>query len=449
MSKRRIRLATLTGCAVTLSVLAVAVPATEAAVYTPSNGATFNISSGSTGPASPGSTIIKLYGAATTISDVNVTLNGVSHTNGDDLDIEVVGPDGTAVPLMSDVCGATISGATLTLDDQASTAVPDAGPCNPGSYKPNDVNTGDVWDVTPTATTLAAFNGKKANGSWTLYVNDDTFLSGGSISGWSLTITTAADAAMAIPGPTSTVGDGVANPYPIPITVSGLTGQITDVNLVLPGLTHSGPSDLDVLLVAPSGAKALVMSDSCGTTDANNVTLTLDDQAAASMPASGGCPSGSYKPTDFGSPQDAMEGPAPTGPHPTTLSAFDVGNPNGVWDLYVRDDGNNFDTGWLLSAPALQITTTTGGFNGNSPPDTILIKKPKSSTKTSAKVTFTSTEASTFECKLDKKKWRSCSSPFKARKLKVGKHKLQVRAIDRAGLADASPAKVTWKVKKP
>ena len=61
---------------------------------------------------------------------------------------------------------------------------------------------------------------------------------------------------MAIPGPTSTVGDGVASPYPLPISVSGLTGTVTDVNLVLPGLTHSGPGDLDVLLVGPGGGKA-------------------------------------------------------------------------------------------------------------------------------------------------------------------------------------------------
>jgi len=221
------------------------------------------------------------------------------------------------------------------------------------------------------------------------------------------------------------------------------------VNLVLPGLTHSAPDNLDILLVAPGGAKALVMSDVCGSTDANNVALTLDDQAAAELPALAVCPSGSYKPRDNGSPQDTMEAPAPAGPHSTAMAAFNGTSPNGVWNLYVRDDGTDFDTGWLLTAPTLQVTTTTGGFNGNTAPDTILTKKPKSSTKTKAKVTFTSTEAATFECKLDKKKWKSCTSPFKVKHLKVGKHTVQVRAIDAAGLADASPAKVTWKVKKP
>jgi subtilisin-like proprotein convertase family protein len=420
-------------------------PATDAAVYTPSNSTQFTITTSTT---TPSSTIIELYGAATTISDVNVILTSVNHNNADDLDIELVGPDGTAVALMSDACGTGIS-ATISVDDQG-VIMPDAGPCPTGSYKATNFAPSDTWAETPTDPTLAAFNGKRANGQWTLYVGDDTSGTGaGTISGWSLTITTAATAALSVPGPTSSAGAGVANPYPLPITVSGLTGQITDVNLVLPGLTHSAPDNLDILLVAPSGAKALVMSDVCGSIDANNVTLTLDDQAAAELPALAVCPSGSYKPRDNGNPQDTMEAPAPGGPHATTMAAFNGASPNGVWNLYVRDDGTDFDTGWLLSVPTLQVTTTTGGFNGNTAPDTSITKKPKSSTKASAKVKFTSTEPATFECKLDKLKWKSCTSPFKVRHLKVGKHTLQVRAIDAAGLADASPAKVKWRVKKP
>jgi subtilisin-like proprotein convertase family protein len=441
----RRRLAAFSGSLTAFAGLVLAAPATDAATYTPSNSTQFTITTTTT---TPSSTIIELYGAATTISDVNVTLTSVNHNNADDLDIELVGPDGTAVALMSDACGTSIA-ATITLDDQASVPLPDSGPCPVGSYKASNYAPSDTWAEPPTDPTLAAFNTKRANGQWTLYVGDDSSGSGaGTISGWSLTITTAATAALAVPGPASSAGSGVANPYPLPITVSGMTGQITDVNLVLPGLTHTDPDDLDILLVAPGGAKALVMSDVCGA-DADNVTLTLDDQAAAELPALAVCPTGSYRPRDNGVPQDTMEAPAPAGPHATTMAAFNGASPNGVWNLYVRDDGTNFDTGWLLGAPTVQVTTTTGGFNGNSAPDTILTKKPRSSTKTSAKVTFTSTEASTFECKLDKKKWKSCTSPFKVRHLKVGKHKLQVRATDLAGLVDASPAKVTWKVKKP
>lgn len=54
---------------------------------------------------------------------------------------------------------------------------------------------------------------------------------------------------------------------------------------------------------------------------------------------------------------------------------------------------------------------------------------------------------STFECKLDKKDFKSCDSPYK-KKVKVGKHKFKVRAIDPAGNVDPSPARYSWKVVK-
>jgi hypothetical protein len=80
-------------------------------------------------------------------------------------------------------------------------------------------------------------------------------------------------------------------------------------------------------------------------------------------------------------------------------------------------------------------------------PETTIVKKPKKkSAKRKVKFTFTSSEAgSSFECKLDRaKKYTRCKSPLK-KKLKPGKHKFSVRAIDRAGNSDATPA--VWKFK--
>ena len=54
----------------------------------------------------------------------------------------------------------------------------------------------------------------------------------------------------------------------------------------------------------------------------------------------------------------------------------------------------------------------------------------------------------TFECKVDSKKFKPCSSPLKLKNLRFGKHQIQVRAIDAAGNADGSPARANWKVKK-
>ena len=80
-------------------------------------------------------------------------------------------------------------------------------------------------------------------------------------------------------------------------------------------------------------------------------------------------------------------------------------------------------------------------------PETKITKKPKKrTTKRKAKFGFKSSEAgSTFQCKLDRKKFKTCSSPYK-KKVKVGKHKFKVRAIDAAGNVDPKPAKFKWRV---
>ncbi|HEU5105936.1 MAG TPA: right-handed parallel beta-helix repeat-containing protein [Solirubrobacterales bacterium] len=77
------------------------------------------------------------------------------------------------------------------------------------------------------------------------------------------------------------------------------------------------------------------------------------------------------------------------------------------------------------------------------PPETKILKAPlKKTKKTTAKFKFSSSEAgSTFECKLDRKPFKKCASPKKYKKLKPGKHVFKVRAIDKAGNVDPTPAK--------
>jgi hypothetical protein len=80
-------------------------------------------------------------------------------------------------------------------------------------------------------------------------------------------------------------------------------------------------------------------------------------------------------------------------------------------------------------------------------PETTITKKPKKkSTKRKARFKFESSEGgSTFECKLDRKPFKPCESPFK-KKVKPKKHKFLVRAIDPAGNVDRTPAKAKFKV---
>ncbi len=82
------------------------------------------------------------------------------------------------------------------------------------------------------------------------------------------------------------------------------------------------------------------------------------------------------------------------------------------------------------------------------PPKTTITKgAPKKTKKHKVKFKFKSSESgSSFECKLDKKKFKPCRSPKKYKRLKKGKHKFKVRAMDAAGNTDPSPAKDKFKV---
>lgn len=84
------------------------------------------------------------------------------------------------------------------------------------------------------------------------------------------------------------------------------------------------------------------------------------------------------------------------------------------------------------------------------PPETTITKKPRNTTeKTTARFKFVASElGSTFRCKLDRKPYRPCASPFRKRRLDPGKHKFRVLAIDAEGNPDRTPANDRWKIEK-
>lgn len=166
-------------------------------------------------------------------------------------------------------------------------------------------------------------------------------------------------AAITIP---STGADGKATPYPSTISVAA-SGQIADVNVSLTNLTHVYPSDLDVLLVGPTGESVVLMADTGGNTPIAGLNFTLDDAASASLPVStpitGG---GTYKPTN-GSVFNGGA-PAPVGPFGTTLSVFNGTDAAGTWSLYAFDDfstsgGGSIAGGWSLDIALTSVTSFT------------------------------------------------------------------------------------------
>jgi hypothetical protein len=98
----------------------------------------------------------------------------------------------------------------------------------------------------------------------------------------------------------------------------------------------------------------------------------------------------------------------------------------------------------LTPIPVSQVPTD------RTPPNTRVVSGPPRMTfKRLAKFRFASSEAqSTFQCRVDSKPWRGCRNPYK-RKVSGGrKHVFRVRAIDRFGNVDPTPARFGWRVKK-
>jgi subtilisin-like proprotein convertase family protein len=171
-------------------------------------------------------------------------------------------------------------------------------------------------------------------------------------------ITTTVQNISAIPDQANTTvinipGSGMSSLYPSKITVAGLPTNPTKITVTLTGISHTYPDDLDILLVGPGGQKVMLMSDSGGSSDINNVTLTFDDAAASKLADSTAIISGTFKPTDFAT-GDNFPAPAPAGPYGTTLSAFNGLDPNGTWSLYVFDDAAS-DSGSIAGGWSLKL----------------------------------------------------------------------------------------------
>jgi hypothetical protein len=153
-------------------------------------------------PGVPYPSNIVAAGLGTTASLCSVELKAVSHTFPDDIDIMLVGPAGGTQnrSIWSDAGGSgDIAAINITLSDDAATALSDAGPLASGTFKPANYTStpADAWPApAPAPTGLAplntAFSGINPNGTWSLYVVDDSAGDTGSIAqGWCINLVVA------------------------------------------------------------------------------------------------------------------------------------------------------------------------------------------------------------------------------------------------------------------
>lgn len=177
------------------------------------------------GASNPYPSTINVTGATNSISYMRVTLFDLAADAADDLDVLLVGPDGQSFVLMADAGGAAAipTGTTLTFNDNAASYLPDSTVITSGSYKPTS------WEhsssefplpapigphaepgpgglpVPRSAQINSVFGGSNANGTWSLYIFDDTagplsIVPGSVAGGWGIEMLAPTAAAVSLSG---------------------------------------------------------------------------------------------------------------------------------------------------------------------------------------------------------------------------------------------------------
>ena len=167
------------------------------------------------------------------ITRVTVTFRALSHTFPDDIDALLTGPAGTSVLLMSDAGnGHPIRDVTLTFDDTGP-PLPDSGQITSGTYRPTNYGAGDTFPSPapgpPYAMQLGgatgAFPGSNPNGTWHLYIVDDSLVDVGQLVGWSLHIEAGPNGGTCTNRITGTSGADVLNGAQGGDSIRGLGGD--------------------------------------------------------------------------------------------------------------------------------------------------------------------------------------------------------------------------------
>ena len=152
------------------------------------------------GPASPYPSTVAVSGMAGVVTAVTVTFSNVTHSIFNDIDALLVAPDGNNLTVLSDAANSNTftfaTNANLTFSDSG-TALPGSGAVASGTYLPTGPNGPDTFPAPAPTTSSAqttfagAFTGISPNGTWQLFVVDDTTGDVGTMAGgWSLSITT-------------------------------------------------------------------------------------------------------------------------------------------------------------------------------------------------------------------------------------------------------------------
>jgi ELWxxDGT repeat protein len=101
------------------------------------------------------------------------------------------------------------------------------------------------------------------------------------------------------------------------------------------------------------------------------------------------------------------------------------------------------------STPSPTSAPTSSPTSSPTAPQTTVTRRPSArTTSRRARFRFRADQVgATFECRLDRGRWRSCTAPRTVRRLAIGRHVFRIRATSAHGLRETTPAVVRWRVR--
>jgi subtilisin-like proprotein convertase family protein len=286
---RRRRLATLV-VATALAALGVTAGSASAATKTFTNSSQIKINDNA--PATPYPSTIPVGGFAGNVQKATVTLNNFTHTYPDDLVVDLVGPGGQNTLLMGYVGGDSGDPQpfiNLTFDQSSTNTLNPDDEATSGTYRPSVDASQQPFSLSPPAPSgpltladLNVFNNHPANGTWSLFIEDQSSVDAGVIAaGWSLNLT-APISTITVGKPKLNKNNGTAK---LPVTTQD-AGQLT-----LAGKGVKGASASKSKAVAGPGTVKLKVKAKGKVLSTLNNTGKAKVKAKITFTPTGGAPS--------------------------------------------------------------------------------------------------------------------------------------------------------------
>jgi hypothetical protein len=213
------------------------------------------------------------------------------------------------------------------------------------------------------------------------------------------------------------------------------------------GVTHRNGTRIAVTTVTAAPAAGVT---SAGIADLGEAKANVD-----AHPIEGSIPNtaiyeGPSGPTDDPEPRFQLVASKDSGVH------YECRFAPGAWEPCedVYEPGPLADATYAMEVRAVDEfgadpTPATRAFTVDTvAPNTVIGAGPKKAVSDNRPAfEFRSSEAgSRFECRLDGGAWAACASPYRSDALADGEHRFEVRAVDAAGNADATPAAWAFRV---